>query len=885
MKYGLSLRKAEGIIPHTLPNPLKLNLGCGRDIKPSFLNLDLYSDNPEVIYCDVRILPFADNSADLIIANDILDTFSHREIDAILKEWRRVLKSDAEILIRVPNLKAQVETYLSGEWDADVASYMLLGAQTNPVDYRCAAFDIKSISAKLLKAGFTINDIQELIYSQDRGFLNQKITIKAVKVNSFAPNVTDTKADIPNEYINAPTNDINKSFEAISVEETEVLEEELDYSFLLEDNKSDKDAIDIDRFIIDDENPIKKIDNVNFDYRNYDDYDLDLLEEIVTGQPKSVALDSTASDINAPQLNIVWEGSQFVYHSLALINREHCYNIIKSEVAELTIIPYEPDTFDFTQNDKYNLLASKDIRYKQEPSKNISQLPYCWIRHQWPPKTEAPKGAKWIIMQPWEFSCLRKDFADLFAQADEIWTPSNFSRISFINSGIDGNKIQVIPNGINPDIFSPSGLKYNLNSQKKVKLLFVGGTIFRKGIDLLLRAFVRVFNSSDDICLVIKDIGGKTFYKGQTSFKMIEEIQHLANAPEIIYIDDELSEYEMAALYRACDVFVSPYRGEGFSLPTLEAMACGLPVIVTEGGPTDDFVDEAFSLKVKSVKRSIGNDIDGHPFVEEAYLLEPDIDDLTEALLRIKILRTNLKSMGMLAQYIARTDWTWERATIKLLTRLDYLYGTNMAKITEKNMRIFEDASTIAGEAEANYIGGDYEAAENLFLQAIKLEDISKEYKLHSLHRLAVIFINQNDEKQYESMLKMAIGIVDKHPDTIYVQVIKLASENRNVEAINLLSKLVDEWEQNIEKSTLGYTADDLLVLLGDLFYSEGDSDTALKVYTAALKLNNNNEYACYGAGICFRDSGINDHAKTMLEWAINLNPDFALAQKALQDI
>ena len=48
-------------------------------------------------------------------------------------------------------------------------------------------------------------------------------------------------------------------------------------------------------------------------------------------------------------------------------------------------------------------------------------------------------------------------------------------------------------------------------------------------------------------------------------------------------LDDELDDDEVAALYRACDVLVHPYRGEGFAMPVLEAMACGLPVITTGG--------------------------------------------------------------------------------------------------------------------------------------------------------------------------------------------------------------------------------------------------------------------------------------------------------------
>ena len=50
------------------------------------------------------------------------------------------------------------------------------------------------------------------------------------------------------------------------------------------------------------------------------------------------------------------------------------------------------------------------------------------------------------------------------------------------------------------------------------------------------------------------------------------------------YIDHNLSETEVARLYAACDCLVHPFRGEGFALPVVEAMACGLPVIVTGAG-------------------------------------------------------------------------------------------------------------------------------------------------------------------------------------------------------------------------------------------------------------------------------------------------------------
>jgi len=100
------------------------------------------------------------------------------------------------------------------------------------------------------------------------------------------------------------------------------------------------------------------------------------------------------------------------------------------------------------------------------------------------------------------------------------------------------------------------------------------------------------FKAEDDVCLVIKDMGNNTSYKGQTAEQLIKQVQNNPNAPEIEYITDDLTEEQIASLYRSCNIFVSTYRGEGFSLPTLEAMASGLSVIVTRGGSTDDFTTE-----------------------------------------------------------------------------------------------------------------------------------------------------------------------------------------------------------------------------------------------------------------------------------------------------
>ena len=592
-----------------------------------------------------------------------------------------------------------------------------------------------------------------------------------------------------------------------------------------------------------------------------------------------------------PFVNIIWEGSQFVYHSLALINRENCANILDSGVAELTIIPYEQDQFSPIGNAKYEKLLKNDIRYKEPVSEEISKLPYIWIRHQWPPKQDAPQGARWIIYQPWEFSQLRKDFAELFAQADEIWTPSTFSRQSFIDSGLDFNKVQVIPNGINPDILKPFGEKMAIDTKKRFKFLFVGGTIFRKGTDVLIRAFLRTFTKQDDVCLVIKDMGSDTFYQGQTMREQIAKVNQTAEAPEIIYLDDSFTEEEMASLYRACDIFTCSYRGEGFSLPTLEAMACGLPVIVTQGGSTDDFVTDSTGWFIPSVKRSLGSTIDGHPLTGEAYILEPNELEL------MKIMRNCFDNpyenaiKGIIASRTARTQWTWRNSTLKLLSRLDTMYNLDLAIKADAVLHRSEDESIVLGEAEEELSCQQYDSAIELYKIAALGKNISDKYKLIAHLRLAQIYLSKKDISQAEihlekaSLLTQTESDLSDQIDINYFKAKVHSAKKEWIESMDIFTKIFENWSAWKRDTLVGVSHDDLLAGTAEGIFETGDSEGALNLFTEALKINPQNAEACLGAGKCLIAAGLKDDARKMLEWAVNLDPMLVQARELLKGL
>ncbi|MGA2296552.1 MAG: glycosyltransferase [FCB group bacterium] len=834
---GFANKKATTKMPPTLPSPLLLNLGCGQDVKEGFINIDLFSDDTRVVGMDIRNLVLPDNCADFILASDVLEHFSHRQVDAVLKEWARVLKPGGEIVIRCPSLKLQAKAYSSGIWNADVASYMIFGGQTNPGDYHCNGFDEASIKIHLTNVGLEVNFFEEIDTPQDKGFINLNMTVRAKK-----PNINN----------NTLTAEINKITNNTFSQEKEKPMENGENS-----------------------NTNEFTSGFNFDFG-----------ESAFPEP-DISKDEQISDRikTKAQLNIVWEGSQFVWHSLALINREHCSNLIDTGVAEVTIVPYEKDKFSPIGNPKYEKLYENDVRYKKQPEESIVKLPYVWIRHQWPPQPAPPPGAKWIIMQPWEYSVLREDFADIFKQADEVWTPSNFSRQSFVNSGVDFDKVQIIPNGVDPELFTPFGDKYFIPTKKKLIFIYVGGTIFRKGIDILLHAYLKSFTDKDNVALFIKDMGGDSFYRGQTAKEQIGKIKQQAGTPEIHYYDEYMTEEQIANLYRSCHVFICPYRGEGFSLPTLEAMACGLPVVVTKGGATDDFVDEEVGWLVSSKKRSIGTRLGNFNFTGEAFVLEPEVEELISIMKDIYFNPSLIFNKGLKGSYRARTQWTWKRATMKILARLDAMSNTDMAKKAQDILVTQEDGCTVLGKADAEFDARRFKQAMELYNEALGFNNLPEKYYLHALHKLTLLHLHFKDIPFAIAHYEKAESMNKDCPDNKYIRAKIHAIHGEWTESLELLSVILDNWSSWKYETTLDISLDTLLCDTAEGLFELNDVENALRLYTEALKMNNYNPAACYGAARCYLQADAKEDAKRMLKFAIDYDPNFEDAIKLLNTL
>jgi hypothetical protein len=130
----------------------------------------------------------------------------------------------------------------------------------------------------------------------------------------------------------------------------------------------------------------------------------------------------------------------------------------------------------------------------------------------------------------------------------------------------------------------------------------------------------------------------------------------------ITVIPGNLARGQLRTLYGIADGYVSPYRAEGFNLPVLEAIACGTPVIVTQGGATDDFCDDDVACRIHGREMVLAEPSLG---ISGRYI-EPDLDALISAMERLSDGIAIDSKRYLTARQNVLTRFTWANAAAQL---------------------------------------------------------------------------------------------------------------------------------------------------------------------------------------------------------------------------
>ena len=137
------------------PCQIRINLGCGADVRAGYTNLDIRSI-PGTVQADLRDgIPLAAGCAQEVLALDILEHFPKDVLqDRVLPEILRVLAPGGTLRARMPDLALIVKQWRSGEQGDDVTAMRIHGRQDYPDNLHYWSYTERSITGMLRKAGF-----------------------------------------------------------------------------------------------------------------------------------------------------------------------------------------------------------------------------------------------------------------------------------------------------------------------------------------------------------------------------------------------------------------------------------------------------------------------------------------------------------------------------------------------------------------------------------------------------------------------------------------------------------------------------------------------------------------------------------------------------------
>lgn len=208
---------------------------------------------------------------------------------------------------------------------------------------------------------------------------------------------------------------------------------------------------------------------------------------------------------------------------------------------------------------------------------------------------------------PFQHFYFRWYVAPLLRKAKWIITVSEQSKADLVSDlRIDPIRIQVVPGGCDHSVFypQPSNVKIKKKYGLNRYLLYVGNLHPHKNLHGLIKAFSHVSSVVPHQLVVV----GK---KDKRFSPMLEALAVDLGLKDRVLFLDYIGTEDLRSLYAGADVFVLPSLYEGFGLPLVEAMACGIPVISGKMGATAETVGEAGILvnpdNVKELGESIGN--------------------------------------------------------------------------------------------------------------------------------------------------------------------------------------------------------------------------------------------------------------------------------------
>jgi len=187
----------------------------------------------------------------------------------------------------------------------------------------------------------------------------------------------------------------------------------------------------------------------------------------------------------------------------------------------------------------------------------------------------------------------------------------------------------------------------------KIKFLHVGGEAYRKGLPETIKAFRTAFPDADKAGVQLTAKRGR----GGDGFNIVRN--------GIVPINGPMPFQELLDLHYSHHIFVYPSWGEGFGFNPFQAMATGMPAIVTDGwAPYDRFIDPKLKVSTRLTDSP-------WPNVHPGKMFKPDFDELVD---KMRYAVDNYDELHARAQSVApqiHQDYNWDTVTRRAFEGLE----------------------------------------------------------------------------------------------------------------------------------------------------------------------------------------------------------------------
>ncbi|MEW6737060.1 MAG: glycosyltransferase family 4 protein [Acidobacteriota bacterium] len=233
--------------------------------------------------------------------------------------------------------------------------------------------------------------------------------------------------------------------------------------------------------------------------------------------------------------------------------------------------------------------------------------------------------------------------------ADLIFVTSEADHRNLLRAGIESARIIVNPNGVNPEIFKPTGKSVELPNQlsirKRIIVGFVGTFGPWHGVLTLAAAIIRIGRQADCHFLLIGEGKERAEFERRIS---------VAGLADLVTLVGQVNHHEVPGYLDICDILVSPHvpmedGSEFFGSPTklFEYMAMEKAVIASRLGQIADIIEDQIS----------------------GLLVEPgNADALAEAIIKLSHDQMKRISLGKQARLRVCANYLWQHNAARVLT-------------------------------------------------------------------------------------------------------------------------------------------------------------------------------------------------------------------------